>query len=304
MKKLCILAAMLLVSLSALNAQEAFKHVSLGLDLGTTGAGLQVAVPVVTDHLVFKAGFNYLAFPYNTGTNISTGDLPKTVSNANSKIAEANQKLAPYGERIQTTLSSNFASSYNMDIAAKANLSNIKALFEFYPSAKSSFHITAGVYAGLSENLVDITLSLDNRFWSEVDRLNADVNSLRSEVDALKSKYSEEVGNVEIPEVPSELKISMSDKTYSVRKGGNLDAGVKTLQVRPYLGLGFGRSVPDGHFGFQVDLGAWYHGTPQLTSPNQTSYDSSAPKAKFNLDVIEKVPVYPVLSLQLFYRIF
>lgn len=307
MKKLCILAVTLLASLSALHAQEAFKHLSLGLEAGTAGVGLEINVPIVTNHVVLKAGYNWLSIPYNTNTSISSADLNNKVSEVNSKIAEANQKLATYGEKLNTTFNTRFDSSTRLDIGARANVSNIKALFEIYPSKNSGFHITAGAFIGLSPNLADLEVSVADSFWTSVDSFDSELGSLRNEVNALKQKYSQEVEgvtDVNLPSVPSELKVSLGNDTYSVRRGGKLNMGLKVMQLRPYLGLGVGRSLPGGHLGFQFDLGAWYHGTPSIDSPNKVAYDSSAPKAKFDIDIIKKVPVYPVVSLRLIYKVF
>lgn len=307
MKKLLILAITLLAGVSALHAQEAFKHLSLGLEAGTAGVGIEMNLPVVTNHVVLKVGYNWLSFPYNTYTNVPTSNLNDKVRDVNSRIADANRRLAAYGEKINTTFNTSFESSTRIDVGARANLSNVKALFEIYPSKNSGFHFTAGAFIGLSPNLAEVDVSVDNSFWTNVDSFDRELSSLRGEVDALKQKYSQEVDEVKdvnLPTMPNELKFSMGNDTYSVRRGGRLNAGLKVMQIRPYLGIGLGRSLPGGHFGFQADLGAWYHGTPSIDSPNQVPYDSSAPKAGFNLDVVKQVPVYPVLSFRLIYKIF
>lgn len=304
MKKLFILALTLTLGVSAF-AQGAFSHMSLGLEVGTTGAGVQLTVPIVSNHLNLSLGYNYLGFPYNTTTSYNTSDLANEVSNLNSEIASANQKLAPYNEHINTTFQTQFAQRTNLDVAARAKMSTVKALFEIYPSAKSGFHITAGAYIGISPNLIDVDVTVEDSFWRNVDSFERELNSLRSEVNALQAKYPEQVHDVEIPSVPSELKVTMGNNTYKVNRGGKLHAGMKVMQVRPYLGLGIGKSIPDGHWAFVGELGAWYHGKPKLTSDNQVAYDPSAPKVNFNIaDKIEKFPVWPVLTFKVLYKIF
>lgn len=300
MKKTLLLFVALTLSLTAFA-----QHMSVGLEAGTTGAGVQMSFSVMPKHLNVTVGFDYLGFPYNTATSVSTGDLPSSVSKVSDKVAEANQKLAPYGEKINTTFNTRFDSRANVDIAARARMSTVKALVEFYPSAKSGFHITAGAYIGMSPTLVDVDMAVADKFWNDVDSFEKELNSLRNEVNALKSKYPDQVGDVEIPSVPSSLKVSMGGNTYQVNRRGTLSAGVKAMQVRPYLGVGIGKSVPDGHWGFIADLGVWYHGKPSLVSANQVAYDASAPKVNFNvIEKIEKFPVWPVLSLKVVYRIF
>lgn len=304
MKKLLILVMALTLSVSAF-AQGAFSHMSLGLEVGTTGAGVQLTVPIVSNHLNLSLGYNYLGFPYNTTTSYNTSDLASQVSNLNSEIASANQKLAPYGERLNTTFQTQFAQRTNLNVAARAKMSTVKALFEIYPSARSGFHITAGAYIGISPNLLDVDVTVEDSFWRNVDSFERELNSLRSEVDALKAKYSSEVGDVTIPSVPGELKVNMGNNTYRVNRGGKLNAGMKVMQVRPYLGVGIGKSIPDGHWAFVGEFGAWYHGKPKLVSDNQVAYDASASKVNFNIaEKIEKFPVWPVLTFKVLYRIF
>lgn len=294
----------LMISVSAF-AQGAFSHMSLGLEVGTTGAGIQMTVPIVSNHLNLSLGYNYLGFPYKTTSSFSTANLASSVSEINSEVASANQKLAPYGEHLNTTFQTQFPQRTNLDIVARARMSTVKALFEIYPSAKSGFHITAGAYIGISPNMIDVEVAADESFWRNVDSFERELNSLRTEVNALKAKYPAEVGDVDIPSVPNELKVNMGNNTYKVNRGGTLKAGMKIMQVRPYLGVGIGKSIPDGHWAFVGELGAWYHGKPKLVSDNQVAYDASA--TTVNTDIIgklEKFPVWPVLTFKVLYKIF
>lgn len=304
MKKLAIFVMALTISVTAF-AQGAFSHMSIGLEVGTTGAGIQMSVPLVSNHLNLSLGYNYLGFPYKATASFNTSGLASAVSEINSEVASANQKLAPYGEHLNTTFQTQFSQRTNLDIAARARLSTVKMLFEYYPSAKSGFHITAGAYIGMSPNLVEVNINAEDKFWNDVDSFEKELNSLRSEVNALKAKYPEQVGDVEIPTVASSIKVSMGNNTYQVNRRGTLKASVKAWQVRPYLGVGFGKSIPDGHWAFVGELGVWYHGKPTLVSDNQVPYDASAQKMNFNvIDKIEKVPVWPVLSFKVLYKIF
>lgn len=304
MKKLFILALTLTLGVSAF-AQGAFSHMSLGLEVGTTGAGIQMTMPIVSNHLNLSLGYNYLGFPYRTTTSFSTANLASAVSEINNEVASANQKLAPYGEHLNTTFQTQFPQRTNLDVVARARMSTVKALLEFYPSAKSGFHITAGAYIGISPNMIDVDIAAEDSFWRNVDSFEKELNSLRNEVNALKSKYPSEIGDVDIPSVPSELKVTMGNNTYKVNRGGKMKAGMKVMQVRPYLGVGIGKSIPDGHWAFVGELGAWYHGKPKLVSDNQVAYDPSATTVNANIvEKLEKFPVWPVLTFKVLYKIF
>lgn len=86
---------------------------------------------------------------------------------------------------------------------------------------------------------------------------------------------------------------------------GAIQAKLKTNAVKPYFGLGFGRSIPRSHFGFKMELGAMYHGAPKIET-NGTGYVGEVvgdEVSKITED-ITKWKFYPVLSFQLVYRIF
>jgi hypothetical protein len=69
--------------------------------------------------------------------------------------------------------------------------------------------------------------------------------------------------------------------------------------------LGFGRAVPKNRIGVQFDLGALFHGTPKLTSGNSEVQKLLDAEINGNIvNIMEKVKIYPVMSLKITYRIF
>lgn len=86
---------------------------------------------------------------------------------------------------------------------------------------------------------------------------------------------------------------------------GTIHAKLKTNAVKPYFGLGFGRSIPRSRFGFKMEVGAMYHGTPKIET-NGTGYvgDAAGEEVSKITESITKWKFYPVLSFQLVYRIF
>ncbi|KAA6314904.1 hypothetical protein EZS27_034555 [termite gut metagenome] len=86
--------------------------------------------------------------------------------------------------------------------------------------------------------------------------------------------------------------------------GGLVEAAVRTNVFKPYVGLGFGRTVPHSRLGFRCELGALFHGSPQikvLTKGVDTSQaDGTSGFNKF----LKDFNVYPVLKLQLVYRFY
>lgn len=289
MKKIAVSFAVLVAFSLASYGQEAFKHLSVGLEASTAGIGLDLNLPVLKDHLVLKAGYTY----GDLGMNFLTQG--PDVSEINAQIDEVNNSLASAGapERINTKFS-----NFDINIAAKLRLSTAKLLLEYYPAKKSSFHITAGLYCGISPLFAGVGVSGHEKFQSEL-------NSLVSEVNELNRKYANDPNYtpVEIDDNAS-VCFNMGKKSYELNSS-TTQIGLEMPVVRPYLGLGFGRSIPKTHFGFQFDLGVWYHKGLSLTGIKEVAYDPSYNSlGDFDISSITSLPVYPHVSFRLIYRIF
>lgn len=105
------------------NDKKLFNHLAIGVNAGTTGIGLDVAMPA-GHHIQLRAGFAI---------------MPTIKANTDLEINQ------PYIEGMDI----NFPSS--VGIEGKTGFSNGKILLDVYPFKKSSFHITAGAYFGSSQ---------------------------------------------------------------------------------------------------------------------------------------------------------
>lgn len=282
-KSLSILIVLSLIAYEA-NSQEAFRHLSAGVEVGTTGAGIELALPVISKHVVVKAGYNLPSVSYAFSSNLDMDFL-------NDKIAEINGRLSNVGapERIGTEFH-----DLQAELIPKLHLSSAKLMLEIYPSKKSSFHFVAGAYMGMGEKLVELEVNTGSRFWGEF-------KSVQKEAELLDARYGS--GTIDDP------KFNISDKTYEIKEkngAGSISASLSVQKVRPYLGIGFGRSIPDGHFGFQFDLGAWIHGTPELSVDNNVPYDPSVGNLIIDeyVEKLKGISFYPQVSLRLIYKIF
>lgn len=293
MKQAVIITAALLLNVSAAYSQEAFKHLSAGLDIATTGVGLELAFPVVSDHLVLTAGYNF-----GSGSISAKGDtmldIPELTSRVNKYVDDANDFLSKIpGESSRLTY---MPTRVEMDGTATARLGTVKVVLEYYPAKKSGFHINAGVYFGSAD-----ILSLDARcydLWNAYETNLATVNR----VIASYPEYASRIGKI------PELKATFNSRTFQIKKPGDINMSVNVAKVRPYFGLGFGRSVPNTRFGFQFDFGAMYIGkigfasTNEVSTPAEISIESK--DVQKAMDIIEKICVYPQLSFRLICRIF
>ncbi|MCQ2131065.1 MAG: hypothetical protein MJY94_06735 [Bacteroidales bacterium] len=281
MKKIIVSLMVLAAAVSA-NAQEAFKHVAAGLQVGTTGAGVQVAVPVVTDHVTLKLGYNFPAVNYTVNTSMDISELTSTINNVNAEISKVGG-----ADRINTTFNKNV----DLEAPIKLDMGALKAMCEYYPSANSSFHFVLGAVIGTGD-FISADLYTDASFWSSY-------KGLQSEVNALNAKYQELANYGYTSYTVDELKANLDGKTYAVKEKdgrGHIDASVNVLKARPYFGIGIGRSVPKHRVSAQFDLGAWYHGAPELASNSTVAYDASAKTIDFDLSKIKNVKFFPQVS--------
>jgi hypothetical protein len=102
--------------------------------------------------------------------------------------------------------------------------------------------------------------------------------------------------------------INIDDETrIPIDRNGNATGRVEVSKVRPYVGLGFGRHTPGKRIGMRIELGAQFHGTPNIIADNAIGNINSAIKGEVDNDLVEiidKMVVYPVLKLTLCGRIF
>ncbi len=78
----------------------------------------------------------------------------------------------------------------------------------------------------------------------------------------------------------------------------------ETPAVTPYLGIGFGRTIPNNKVGFMVDFGTMYIGEPDIT---MTSTGLLAPTAAANEKKIEEKlkdgKFFPVINMMLTFKL-
>ncbi|MBQ4460648.1 MAG: hypothetical protein II908_02305, partial [Bacteroidaceae bacterium] len=157
--------------------------------------------------------------------------------------------------------------------------STFKVLADYYPNKKWPFHVTGGFYIGAS-NIITI------------DALADDI-----EVDG-KGYKREDI---------KEWYIDLDD-TRIEAKDGKVDAAITTWSVKPYIGIGFGNTVPMRHrVGVMGEFGIMFHGKPKITSktdPNITTHIAETEGSDEFFDVMHKIVGIPVLSIRICGRIF
>ena len=282
-KSILILA---LIGATQLNAQEAFKGMSVGIETGTTGIGLQISLPVVTDHLTFTAGFNYFDFTLKKAPQF---DISSAVSGVNGYVEDANRLLSQYGRSERLTA---LPQTIKPEMTGLVRNSTAKAMLEYYPAADKGFHFSIGMLIG-GNAPVSGTVDLNNE-WNIYSRDRAILDNL-----------TEEAG-IDLAVGFPEVMASVNGRTFKA-VGGEPLVRFETAKVRPYFGLGFGQSVPDSNFGIQAEIGACYLGKAAVNAYDgveEIPYNESAQSFNYALPDINWFRFYPVLTIKMIIRLF
>lgn len=169
-----------------------------------------------------------------------------------------------------------YSNSYSVNIEGDTKRTQTYVLANIYPFKRSSFFLSAGAYFG-GAKVVGAKGQTD-----DPQLLN------------LINNYQDQIGVV------------IGDYTLPFDKDGSVTGSIEVKKVRPYVGLGFGRSVPYRRIGFAFELGVQFHGTPQVKDKNGSINDLiSASEADDDFsEIVDKLKAYPVLKFRLTGRIF
>ena len=218
MKKLMMVAVILLTSVGSVMAQKEYKrgflnHVGINVGAGTEGISVGLAAPV-TGFFELEAGVNVMpSFKLS-------GDLD--VDYDSSSLPQVPGVQYPTEATIHAEGSFD-RTTFNV----KANL---------YPfGGGTKFFIAAGLSIG-GEKIAEVNGSCDQlREISQKLPTQELKDQLRQAVTANLGGYKLEL-----------------DENY------NLQGDIRCKKVRPYLGLGFGRLVPKNRLGMRLELGCQF----------------------------------------------
>jgi len=235
---LAICAALLTIGSSTASADDyIFDRLAVGIEAGTAGAGVEVAVPA-TRFVTLRAGVSALPAIGKSFT------IPYSIN------------------RVQ----------YSTIVEGKVNKIDGKILADIYPFPKGGFHLTTGLYMGTPDFIrVQNTAPLQGISRGEGIQIGG-------------------------------MLITPDDQGY-------VKANIKAAAVKPYFGLGFGRPVSDHHLNFAMDFGVQYWGkiTVNAWSPEEEAWATVTPgdinnnEAEKYLDLISRIPIFPVINLRLYY---
>lgn len=266
MKKLMMVAVILLTSVGSVMAQKEYKrglfnHVGLNVGAGTEGISVGLAAPV-TSFFEVEAGVNVMPSFKLSGdldVDVNTSSLPQVPNVQYPKEATIHAE----GSFDRTTFN------------VKANL---------YPfGGGSKFFIAAGLSIG-GEKIAEVNGSCDQ----------LRVISQKLPTQELKEQFRQAV-TANLGGYKLEL-----DENY------NLQGDIRCKNVRPYLGLGFGRLVPKNRLGMRFELGCQFMGKLKVYQ-NDTEIDINKALEDAGDDDLSKfvkdLKIYPVVKFSFTGRI-
>ena len=268
MKKLMMVAVILLTSVGSVMAQKEYKrgflnHVGINVGAGTEGISVGLAAPV-TGFFELEAGVNVMpSFKLS-------GDLDVDVST--SSLPQLPNVTYPTGATIHAEGSFD-RTTFNV----KANL---------YPfGGGSKFFIAAGLSIG-GEKIAEVSGSCD-------------------ELRDFSNKYLKNNPDLE-KQFRQTLSANLGGYNLELDENYNLQGDIRCKNVRPYLGLGFGRLVPKNRIGMRLELGCQFMGKLKVYQ-NGNEIDINKALEDAGEDDLSKfvkdLKVYPVLKFSLTGRI-
>ena len=272
---LIILIAMMFAATGA-QAQDAdkihakdglFNHLSIGLNTGLTGAGIDVAMPV-HKIVTVRAGIS--------GWNI--GKINFKAINTASEITSMQMVEEDAIRRAQMV--------DKVELQVNPNFWNFYLLGEVHPFKNQPFYFSAGLFVG-SQNFVHFRNTNEGAlgFLYDANQKVEDYNRL------YRTNY------------PS-IGLKFGDYIFTADENGNIDVRMKTNAVKPYIGVGFGQHLAKTHrVSLAVDAGLLFWGTPKFVLNNGTEIDSSGRNSGIT-GALKWLKAWPNIQVRVAYKIF
>lgn len=306
------------------------NHLDLGLTVGTTGVGLDFALPV-GNVVKVRTGVSYMP-PVKVPLHFDIMSY-----NGSEAVTESTF------EKAQALLKSMTGFDVNKEVTidGKPDMLNFKLLVDVYPFRNKHWHFTAGFYAGpkkiatavngLSEAPTLVGVGMYNSiydFFTSVDEygdpiymskpiygdyyIDPDVGDAMRDKIMGYGRMGVHIGNYKD-----------SGKPFMMEPGNDatLRAEAWVNRFRPYVGFGYGGFVDKAkRLSISFDCGAmFWGGHPKIITYNGVKADPNDPDYAVDLTrdvediggkvgdyvkLIKALKVYPVLDFRISYRIF
>lgn len=307
------------------NDKMLFNHLDGAVTLGTTGIGVDLAMPV-GKMVQVRTGFTF--FPHyeqtmSFGVKVGDDDDPKVQKKKFDKLKETlNEMFA-------------FDVDRNIDMEGKPMLKNFKLLVDVFPFRNKHWHVTTGFFWGPStvayaENAAyDATSLVSVAIYNKMyDRIAVSYESMKR---MEEGDPADPIPYITINGQSLYAGKELYDKFQSYGRMGvhvgdykdgtpyrmepdadnMVSCRVKVNNFRPYLGFGYGGRLFKGsdrvHVSF--DCGAmFWGGTPKVLTHDGVDLakdvENIGGKVGRYVKFFKALKVYPVLELRIAHRIF
>lgn len=97
--------------------------------------------------------------------------------------------------------------------------------------------------------------------------------------------------------------VQIGDILFNREELGSFTNRVSWSGIAPYIGIGFGRALPNKNFGISFELGAFYAGSPDVNfSASGLLTPSGEENAQLIRETLEEIKFLPNLNLTLSYK--
>lgn len=307
------------------NDKNILNHLDGSITLGTTGLGVDLAMPI-GNRVQVRTGFSF--FPHYEQTmhfGVEVGD--------DSDPAVQDEKFNKLSQTLNEMFT--FEVDRNVDMEGKPTMKNFKLLVDVFPFRNKHWHVTGGFYWGPStvakaENAAYdgtslVSVSIYNNLY---DRVQASYESIKKMMEGdptdpipyIKINGQEFFAGEDLYnkfQSYGRMGVHLGDKKDGTPYIMEPDAAnmvsckIKVNSFRPYLGFGYGGKLSNrsDRNWISFDCGAmFWGGTPKVITHDgmnlATDVDNIDGKVGDYVKFFKGVKVFPVLELRLTHRIF
>ena len=329
MKKILFSFALAVVTLTS-QAQNMFNHLDLGVTLGTTGIGLDAAMPV-GDYVKLRTGFEVMPrFNYDMNFGVESFDGTGTSIDQSTFNRMADVLYGLTGFKVDQ----------NVTMKGKPTMWNFKFMVDVYPFKNNKhWHFTAGFHWGPSKIAEAVNAQEDSPSLFAVGMYNhiydvayadwvLDIPTPLIETETTGAVYMDpsmektilSMGRMGIP--IGKYSHDMTDAQGNVHKQGEtyymlpnensmVTVEARTNSFKPYLGVGYEGRLIKGNDNYKIGFDAglmFWGGTPSIITHDGMDLANDVEdingKVGDYVKLIKGVKAFPVLNLRITRRIF
>lgn len=258
-----------------------FNHLEAGITVGTTGLGVEFAMPI-SDAFRLRAGFSAVPhFRNTTSLEVLLSDQPATPTfDADGNRTDRMGKLFEMMESF-----TGYQMDERIDLTFKPTMWNGKLLLDWYPTQQKDWHFTAGFYMGPSEvaslcndpdEMNTLTgMGIYNSMYENI-LAGKPILSIGGTTVGFPAKLKDKV--VEYGRMSAPIGHLSDGSVYSFEPGpdGLIAASVTTRWLRPYIGAGYTYWIGKGfRTAISFDLGCFFWGgKPKLITSDKVDLAS------------------------------